>query len=54
MKYSKSSYLCPTCKQDMRDKPHVGLDGKDCPQCGQGLQWKFARFKLISKKKGEK
>lgn len=35
-------YLCPTCKQDMRSKPHPGLSGRDCPQCGQGIKWKLA------------
>jgi hypothetical protein len=26
----------------MRALPHDGLRGKNCPQCGQGLQWKKA------------
>lgn len=34
-------YLCPVCKQNLKDSPHDGLDGKDCPRCGQGLHWKY-------------
>ena len=34
--------ICHTCKQDMRAKPHEGLNGKNCPQCGQGLKWRKA------------
>ncbi len=33
-------YLCPNCRQDMKAKPHKGLNDKDCPQCGQGINWK--------------
>lgn len=36
-------YICPTCKQDMMEEPHVGINGKDCPQCGQGLSWRRAK-----------
>lgn len=35
--------LCPTCKQDLNEPPHKGLLGRDCPQCGQGIMWRFAR-----------
>ena len=35
--------LCPTCNQDLREPPHKGLLGRDCPQCGQGIMWRFAR-----------
>lgn len=35
-------FECPTCHQDLRAGPHDGLHGKDCPQCGQGLQWRLA------------
>jgi len=28
--------ICPTCKQDLREPPHDGLNNQDCPQCGQG------------------
>lgn len=34
--------LCPTCNQDLREPPHKGLLGRDCPQCGQGIMWRFA------------
>ena len=35
--------LCPTCRQDMNEPPRKGLLGRDCPQCGQGIMWRFAR-----------
>lgn len=35
--------ICPTCNQDMNEPPHKGLLGRDCPQCGQGIMWRFAR-----------
>jgi len=35
--------LCPTCNQDLNEPPHKGLLGRDCPQCGQGIMWRFAR-----------
>jgi len=38
-----SKIVCPTCNQDMRATPHEGLRGRDCPQCGQGIMWRFAR-----------
>ncbi len=41
--------ICPTCRQDMRDEPHPGLKGKDCPQCGQGISWR----KVKKKRRGE-
>jgi hypothetical protein len=34
---------CPTCKQDMSEPPHRGVNNKDCPQCGQGLSWRKAK-----------
>ena len=40
-------YICPTCKQDMGEKPHDGLSGKYCPQCGQGISWRRARRREI-------
>lgn len=30
-------YTCQTCRQDLREEPHDGLNGKNCAQCGQGL-----------------
>jgi predicted RNA-binding Zn-ribbon protein involved in translation (DUF1610 family) len=39
-----SKYDCPTCHQDMRAKPHEGMRGENCPQCGQGLFWRVARI----------
>ena len=33
--------LCPTCRQDMQEMPKSGFMGRDCPQCGQGLQWRL-------------
>ena len=44
-KPKKNSFRCPTCRQDMREKPHPGLLGRDCPQCGQGIMWRFAAKK---------
>jgi len=41
----KNYYLCPQCKQDLRTLPHDGLDGKDCSQCGQGIQWRRERLR---------
>lgn len=44
MKRERTSYYeCPSCNQDMRAKPHLGLKGKNCKQCGQGLFWRVAR-----------
>ena len=34
--------ICPTCRQDMNEEPQEGVNGKDCPQCGQGLSWRKA------------
>ena len=34
--------ICPTCKQDMNDLPHEGLNDENCEQCGQGWSWKEA------------
>ncbi len=42
--------ICPTCKQDMAEPAHPGLNNKDCPQCGQGLSWRLALKKKTSKK----
>jgi Zn-finger nucleic acid-binding protein len=39
-KLKRNYYLCPACKQDMRANPHPGTNGKYCPQCGQGIQWR--------------
>jgi len=36
----KRVFPCPTCHQNMVDPPHKGLNGKDCPQCGQGMNWR--------------
>jgi len=50
-------YKCPTCRQDMRAKWHLGMNNKDCPQCGQGLQWrkrKGVTFPIKRRKDGEK
>ena len=38
----KNPNICPTCRQDMRAFPHEGMNDKDCPQCGQGINWKAA------------
>jgi len=35
--------LCPMCRQDLRAEPHDGLRGVDCPQCGQGMRWRWAK-----------
>jgi len=45
------SIMCPTCKQNMKEPPHPGFRNKDCPQCGQGLRWRYAAS-LKRKKKG--
>ena len=45
----KKKIICPTCHQDMADPPHPGLNGKDCPQCGQGVRWKQALKKRSRK-----
>ena len=43
---NRKLYLCPNCHQDVREGPHDGLGGKDCPRCGQGISWrKAARIK---------
>ncbi len=36
----KNTNICQLCKQDMRALPHEDQNGKDCPQCGQGINWK--------------
>lgn len=41
--------ICPTCKQNMNDPPRIGNSGKDCPQCGQGLNKTVARHIFKSK-----
>ena len=41
--------ICPTCKQNLFEQPHDGLNGKDCPQCGQGLSWRVALSRKQSK-----
>jgi predicted RNA-binding Zn-ribbon protein involved in translation (DUF1610 family) len=52
-----SSWECPTCGQDMRAKPHDGAKNKNCPQCGQGLQWrkraKLARKAIKNRRKSQ-
>jgi len=45
-----SSIICPTCNQDLRAQPHEGVNGEDCPQCGQGLFWRTARLHKRSNK----
>lgn len=42
-------YICPTCRQDMKEPPHPGLRLKDCAQCGQGLSWRRAARKAKGK-----
>jgi len=39
-KKKPNPYLCPTCRQNMADPLHKGLNGKDCPQCGQDINWR--------------
>jgi len=39
----RKGMVCPTCRQDMTEPPHRGLNNKDCPQCGQGLKWRKVR-----------
>lgn len=34
--------ICPTCHQAMNDEPRLGLRGKNCVQCGQGISWRQA------------
>jgi len=46
----KNWHSCPTCRQDMREEPHDGLNGKDCPQCGQGMSWRRAKRKQLTTK----
>ena len=36
-KQQAENWLCPTCRQDLRDPPQDGNSRKDCPQCGQGM-----------------
>jgi len=43
-KKKPNPYLCPTCHQNMADPPHKGLNDKNCPQCGQGMNWRKARI----------
>ncbi len=38
----KKEIICPICKQNMYEPPHKGINNKDCPQCGQGINWKRA------------
>lgn len=46
----KNPNICPTCHQNMRALPHKGVNNKDCPQCGQGINWKAALKKAKPKK----
>jgi len=41
--------ICLICKQDMRAKPHPGLHGRNCPQCGQGIKWRLAKKRKETK-----
>ncbi len=41
----RRNHTCPTCKQDMREEPHDGLNEKECAQCGQGMSWRRAKRK---------
>ena len=50
MSTRRRNHTCPTCKQDMREDPHDGLDGKECPQCGQGMSWRRAKRKQANDK----
>lgn len=43
-------YECPACHQDMRAKPHEGLNGENCKKCGQGLFWRVARLQKRANK----
>lgn len=44
---------CPTCRQNMSEPPHAGLRERDCPQCGQGIMWRFAlKVKRRKQKRG--
>jgi DNA-directed RNA polymerase subunit RPC12/RpoP len=45
----EESYRCPTCRQDMRERPHKGLNGESCVQCGQSLSWRKVRKSKVSK-----
>ncbi len=38
----RKKIICPTCHQDMNDPPHKGINDRDCPQCGQGINWRKA------------
>lgn len=39
----------------MRAKPHDGVGGVDCQQCGQGIAWKrHAAFLRAAKRKSAK
>ena len=37
--------ICPTCRQNLNEPPQSGLNGKDCPQCGQGISWRRAALR---------
>jgi len=44
--------ICLTCHQNLLDDvPHEGLNGEDCPQCGQGLRWRYAARMAAQKKR---
>ena len=43
--------FCLTCHQNLLDVPHEGLNGEDCPQCGQGLRWRYAAKMAAQKRK---
>ena len=38
-----NSHRCPTCRQDLREPPHRGVNGENCRQCGQGVSWRKAK-----------
>lgn len=39
----KKALRCLICHQDLREPPHEGLHGKDCPMCGQGISWRHQK-----------